>query len=70
MKRLYRSNTDKQIAGICGGLAAYTDTDPTLWRLGMVFLAVITGGLAFIGYLIAIIIIPPEPETPTKAKKA
>ncbi len=32
-KKLYRSSTDKQIGGVCGGIAEYTDSDPTVWRL-------------------------------------
>jgi phage shock protein C len=58
-RRLYRSNSDKMIAGICGGLAEYMDGDPTLIRLIMVFLCLITGVLPlFIVYLVGWIIIP------------
>ena len=39
MKKLFRSRTDKQIGGVCGGIAEYTDSDPTIWRL--IFLALI-----------------------------
>ena len=38
-KQLTRSETDKKIAGICGGLAEYFDLDPTLVRVA----AVVTG---------------------------
>ena len=31
-KKLYRSNTDKKIAGVCGGLAKYLNIDPTVIR--------------------------------------
>ena len=37
--KLMRSRYDKMIAGVCGGLGAYFDIDPTLIRLGMVLLA-------------------------------
>lgn len=33
MKKFYRSNTDKTIAGVCGGLGEYTDIDPFWYRL-------------------------------------
>lgn len=37
-KKLYRSEKDKKIAGVCGGLAEYFDIDPTLVRLAWIFL--------------------------------
>jgi phage shock protein PspC (stress-responsive transcriptional regulator) len=66
MKRLYLSQTDRKIAGICGGVAEYMQVDSTVVRLVAVILAVITGFFPlFIGYLIAWLIIPKEP--PMKA---
>ena len=65
MKRLYLSQTDKKIAGICGGIAEYMEVDPTLVRLVTVVLAVVTGFLPLIiGYLIAWFIIPVKPTVP------
>ena len=59
MKRLYLSETDKKIAGICGGIAEYMDVDPTIVRVVAVVGAILTGVLPFvIGYLIAWMIIP------------
>ncbi len=59
IKRLYRSRTDKKIAGICSGIAEYLDTDPTVIRLATVVLALITGVFPFIiGYIIAWWIVP------------
>ncbi len=58
-KRLYLSETDKKIAGICGGIAEYMDVDPTIVRVVAVVGAILTGVLPFvIGYLIAWMIIP------------
>lgn len=34
--RLMRSETDKMIAGVCGGLAEYLNIDPVLVRLAFV----------------------------------
>jgi phage shock protein PspC (stress-responsive transcriptional regulator) len=59
MKRLYRSRKNRMIAGVCGGIGKYTDTDPTLVRLVWVLGTLLTG--LFIGvlaYIIAAIIIP------------
>ena len=32
-KRLYRSESDKKICGVCGGIAEYFDIDSTVIRL-------------------------------------
>jgi phage shock protein C len=59
-KKLMRSNTDKKIAGVCGGLAEYFDIDSTvirlLWVLALFFAG--TGGLI---YLILWIVLPVAP---------
>ena len=39
VSRLYRSNTELKVAGVCGGLGQYLQVDPTLVRLFFVFLA-------------------------------
>lgn len=62
VKRLYRSRTDRKIAGVCGGLAQYFDVDPVIFRLAWVLLFFL-GGTGLIIYLIAWIIIPLEPQT-------
>ena len=57
MKKLYRSHTDKKIGGVCGGLAEYTESDPTIWRI--LFLAAIFAPFPTIfTYCLAWIIIP------------
>ena len=57
MRKLYRSSTDKQIGGVCGGIAEYTDSDPAIWRL--IFVALIFAPFPTIFfYLLAMIIIP------------
>ena len=63
MKRLYLSQTDKKIAGICGGLAEYMEVDPTIVRLVAVAGALITGVVPLVlAYLVAWIIIPVKPR--------
>jgi phage shock protein PspC (stress-responsive transcriptional regulator) len=63
-RRLYRSRTDRKLAGVCGGLAQYfsTDnTDATLIRVLFVVLALL-GGPGLVIYLLMWILVPEEPE--------
>jgi phage shock protein C len=61
MKHLTLSTSDKKIAGVCSGLAAYFDVDPTLVRLLVVTAALLTGVVPLlIGYAIAWVIVPSE----------
>ncbi len=57
-KRLYRTEKDKKLCGVCGGLAEYLDLDPTLMRLLWVIIACFSAGAAFIAYIVAAIIVP------------
>ena len=59
VKRLYRSRSERMIAGICGGLGQYLGTDPTIIRLVFVLLAVLGPGVII--YLIAWLVVPEEP---------
>ncbi len=59
-KRLYRSKTDRMIAGVCGGLAQYLVIDSTIVRLVFLLLFFV-GGSAIPIYLIMWIITPLEP---------
>jgi phage shock protein C len=64
MKRLYRSQRDKKIAGLCGGLGEYLEVDPTIVRLLAIVFCIATGIIPFlIGYLIAWMIVPTVPQT-------
>ncbi|GAE33076.1 PspC domain-containing protein [Halalkalibacter akibai] len=63
MKKLFRSQYDRKIAGICGGLAQYVNIDPTLIRLLAVVLFFATGVFPFVlGYIIAVFVIPNEED--------
>ena len=60
-KRLYRSRTDRKIAGVCGGLAKYFGWDPVIPRI--VFVALFLGaGTGLLAYLICWLVIPMEPQ--------
>lgn len=59
-KRLYKSNKNKMVDGVCAGIAEYFGIDPTLVRLAWV-LACFVGCSGFVAYIIAAIIIPRNP---------
>lgn len=58
MKRLYRSEIDKKIAGVCGGLGAYFDVDPVVFRIIFVILLLPGGFPGLLPYVIMWFIIP------------
>jgi len=58
-KRLYRSDKDRVLAGIFGGLGKYFNVDPVVLRIVWIFVLILTAVFpGIIAYLIAIIIIP------------
>ena len=61
MKKLYRSETDRKIAGVCGGIAEYFGIDSTIVRLLWVFVS-LWFGAGLIAYLIAALVIPMYPR--------
>jgi len=60
-KKLYRSRTDRQLGGVCSGLANYFRIDPTVIRLIFVLGFFLTGSATFWLYLVMWIVIPEEP---------
>ena len=59
MSKLYLSQTDKKMAGVCGGIAEYFEMDPLLVRLGMIAVCLLTGILPVVlFYIIAAFMIP------------
>jgi phage shock protein PspC (stress-responsive transcriptional regulator) len=59
-KALYRSRTDRWIAGVCGGLGDYFGVDANALRLAFVVLA-LWQGVGVVVYLLMVIIVPDEP---------
>lgn len=59
-KKLYRSRTEKKLAGVCGGLAKYLNVDVTIIRLIWV-LAVLFAGCGLLAYIVCALVIPEEP---------
>ena len=60
-RRLYRSRSDRKLAGVCGGLAQFFNLDPTLIRVLFVVLAVL-GGSGILIYLAMWIMVPNQPQ--------
>jgi len=56
-KRLMRTQDDRMLGGVCGGLARYFDIDPVLVRLAFV-LFTLAGGAGPLAYLILLIVMP------------
>jgi len=56
-KRLYRSETDRMLGGVAGGIGDYFDVDPTLIRLAFVAITLL-GGSGIIAYLVLWVILP------------
>lgn len=59
--RLYRSETDRVLGGVCGGIAEVYDVDPTLVRL-ITLLIVLGTGAGLLVYIVAWLIMPTESE--------
>ncbi len=60
-QKLYRSSSDKMIAGVCGGLGRYFSVDATIVRLVFLLLLFLGGG-GFLLYLILWIVVPEEQQ--------
>jgi len=63
-KKLYRSNEDRWLAGVCGGIAEYFDVDSTLIRVLFILFSFVVGG-GLIIYIILWLVMPPEPDIDT-----
>ena len=61
-KKLYRSESNEKIAGVCAGLAEYFDVDVTLVRIAFVALSLI-GGPGIMLYIILWLVLPEESDT-------
>ncbi len=69
-KVLYKSDDNKIIDGVCGGIAEYFEVDPTLIRAGYAFITIVTGGFpGVVGYIVLAIIMPKKSEVKKNGKK-
>ena len=61
-KKLYKSNSDKMLAGVLGGFAEYIGVESTLVRLVYVLIAMFSAGFpGILFYIICALVIPDEP---------
>ncbi len=60
-KKLYKSSTDKKLAGVCGGIAEYLGIDSTIIRLALA-LAVLCAGVGVLAYIVAAFVMPDKPN--------
>jgi len=59
-KKLYRSRTNKWIAGVCGGLGVFFKIDPTFWRLIFIMGGIFACPFFLVTYIILWIVTPKE----------
>lgn len=59
-KKLYRSETDKKICGVCAGVGEYFEIDPTLVRLGWTIVSLFAG-CGIVLYIVAALVVPKKP---------
>lgn len=60
-KRLYRSNNDKMISGLCAGLGDYIGMDPTIVRLIFALGAIFLFPMPIFVYFVMVLVVPEEP---------
>ena len=69
MKKLYRVNDNKKLAGICGGIGEIFTIDPTVVRLVVIFACVLTQVFPLvITYIIGWLIIPEKSQIEMQQK--
>lgn len=62
-RRLTRSNRNKMIAGVCGGLAEYLDVDPTVMRVLYILVSIVSAAFpGILAYIILMFLMPPPEE--------
>ncbi len=63
-KKIYRSEENKVLGGVFGGLGEYFDVDPTLLRLAYIGLSILSAGFpSIVAYIIAYVVMPAKPKT-------
>lgn len=68
VKRLYRSESDRWLLGVCGGIAEYFNLDPNLIRILFIIFALAFGG-GILLYIILWLIIPMRPPEIVKGEE-
>ena len=60
-KKLYKSNKNKMLDGVCGGVAEYLNIDPTVVRV-IWALCCLWGGIGIVAYILCAVIMPEKPD--------
>ena len=60
MKKLYRSKSNRMIAGVCAGVAEYLNIDPTVVRV--IWAIAAFGSVGLLAYIACALIIPEKPD--------
>ncbi len=63
-QRLYRSQADRMLGGVAGGMAEYLRIDPVIVRLLWVLGTVLTSGVGILIYVLMVIVTPTSPTSP------
>ena len=61
MKKLCKSNTNRKICGVCGGIAEYLNADPTIIRLAFLLIGALAGS-GVVAYIVAALVMPEAQE--------
>jgi phage shock protein PspC (stress-responsive transcriptional regulator) len=69
-RRLYRSRRDSILGGVAGGVADYFEMDPSIVRIAWAVLALVTGGIFLVLYIVMWIVVPEGPSAATVARTA
>ena len=69
-RRLYRSRRDSILGGVAAGVADYFDMDPSIVRVVWAVLALVTGGIFLVLYIVMWIVVPEGPSAATVARAA
>ena len=64
-RQLFRSKTNKMIAGVCAGIGDYANIDPTIVRLLTALLFFLTGPVVIVAYIVMALIVPEEATQPS-----
>ena len=62
-RRLYRSEEERMLFGVAGGIAEYLDADPTVVRVLLVLALLVLGPVGVLAYLALALIVPKASET-------
>jgi phage shock protein C len=68
MKKLYLSDEDRKLGGVCGGIGEYVDKDPTLIRILFILLVLASFGIGILASLAMWLVIPNRPRSATPSR--